>query len=186
MIRPCTDADLTRIFQIINQAATAYRGVIPGDCYHEPYMPLDELQAESQEMTFFGWEEPGELVGIMGYQPIAPARRTGRRPLAVTLIRHAYVLPDSQRRGVGSALLQHLVGLAMTPRPELVEGPRLLVGTWAAASWAIAFYEKHGFRLLPDGDLLLRTYWHIPDRQRETSVVLGTELNDRPTDGRTN
>jgi GNAT superfamily N-acetyltransferase len=168
MIRPCTEADLTRIFEIINEAATAYRGVIPDDCYHEPYMPLEELQAESREMTLFGWQESAKLVGIMGYQPIGPGRPAGRQPPAVTLIRHAYVLPDSQRRGVGSALLRHLVGLTTTPR--------LLVGTWAAASWAILFYEKHGFRLLPDGDLLLRTYWHIPDRQRETSVVLGREL----------
>jgi GNAT superfamily N-acetyltransferase len=183
VIRPCIEADLPRIFRIINDAATAYRGVIPEDCYHEPYMPLEELLAESREMTFFGWEESGELVGIMGYQPIGPASPAGRQPPTVTLIRHAYVLPDRQRAGVGSVLLQHLVGLAMTPRPELVEGPRLLVGTWAAASWALAFYEKHGFRLLPDGDLLLRTYWHIPDRQREVSVVLGRELNDRSTDG---
>jgi GNAT superfamily N-acetyltransferase len=161
VIRPCTEADLPRLFQIINQAATAYRGTIPDDCYHEPYMPLEELLAESGEMTFFGWEESGELVGIMGYQPLG-------QPPTVTLIRHAYVLPDRQRAGVGSALLQHLVGLTTTPR--------LLVGTWADASWAIAFYERHGFRLLPDGDLLLRTYWHIPDRQRETSVVLGREL----------
>jgi GNAT superfamily N-acetyltransferase len=161
VIRPCTEADIPRLFQIINQAATAYRGAIPDDCYHEPYMPLEELLAESGEMTFFGWEESGELVGIMGYQPIG-------RPSAVTLIRHAYVLPGRQRAGVGSALLQHLAGLTTTRR--------LLVGTWAAASWAIAFYERHGFRLLPDGDLLLRTYWHIPDRQRETSVVLGREL----------
>ena len=168
MIRPCTEADLPRVFQIINDAATAYRGVIPDDCYHEPYMPLEELQAESREMTFFGWEESGELVGIMGYQPIGPARRTGRQPPTVTLVRHAYVLPDRQRGGVGSALLQHMVALTTTPR--------LLVGTWAAASWAIDFYQRHGFRLLPDGDLLLRTYWHIPNRQRETSVVLGRDL----------
>jgi GNAT superfamily N-acetyltransferase len=168
VIRPCTEADLTRILRIINDAATAYRGVIPDDCYHELYMPLEELLAESREMTFFGWEESGELVGIMGYQPIGSADPAGRRPPAVTLIRHAYVLPDRQRTGVGSVLLQHLVSLTTTPR--------LLVGTWAAASWAIAFYERHGFRLLPDGDLLLRTYWHIPDRQRETSVVLGRDL----------
>jgi GNAT superfamily N-acetyltransferase len=168
VIRPCTEADLTRILHVINQAATAYRGVIPDDCYDEPYMPLEELLAESREMTFFGWEESGELVGIMGYQPIGPACRTGGQPPSVTLIRHAYVLPDSQHRGVGSALLQHLVGLTTTRR--------LLVGTWAAASWAIAFYQRHGFRLLPDGDLLLRTYWHIPNRQRETSVVLGRDL----------
>lgn len=162
MIRPCTEADLPRIIRIINDAAAAYRGVIPGDCYHEPYMPLEELIAESTEMTFFGWEESGDLVGVMGYQPIA------QPPPAVTLIRHAYVLTDRQRRGVGSALLQHLVGLTTTPR--------LLVGTWGDASWAIDFYQRHGFRLLPDGDLLLRTYWHIPDRQREVSVVLGRDL----------
>ena len=161
MIRPCTEADLHRILHIINQAATAYRDTIPDDCYRDPYMPLEELLAESREMSFLGWDELGKLVGVMGYQPL-----TG--PQAVTLVRHAYVLPACQRRGVGSALIQHLVDLTTTPR--------LLVGTWAAASWAIAFYERHGFRLLPDGDHLLRTYWHIPDGQREVSVVLGRDL----------
>ena len=170
LIRPCTNADLPPILRIINEAATAYRGVIPIDCYHEPYMPWDELQAEAKEMAFFGWEESGELAGVIGYQPLGG-------PPAVTLVRHAYVLPGCQRAGVGTALLQHLVDLTTTPR--------LLVGTWAAATWAVAFYEKHGFRLLPDGDHLLRTYWHITDRQRETSVVLGRELNDRSTDGAT-
>jgi len=170
LIRPCTNADLPPILRIINEAATAYRGVIPIDCYHEPYMPWDELQAEAKEMAFFGWEESAELVGVIGYQPLGG-------PPAVTLVRHAYVLPGCQRAGVGTALLQHLVDLTTTPR--------LLVGTWAAATWAVAFYEKHGFRLLPDGDHLLRTYWHITDRQRETSVVLGRELNDRSTDGAT-
>jgi GNAT superfamily N-acetyltransferase len=161
MIRPCAEADLSRIVHVINLAATAYRGVIPDDCYHDPYMAPEDFLAESREMTFFGWEESGELVGVMGYQPL-------NGPPAVTLVRHAYVLPDFQGRGVGSALLQHLVGLTTTPR--------ILVGTWAAASWAIAFYERHGFRLLPDGDGLLRAYWRIPDRQRETSVVLGRDL----------
>jgi len=161
MIRSCTEADLTRILHVINEAATAYRGVIPEDCYREPYMPLEELLAERREMTFFGWEESGELVGVMGYQPIG-------QPPTVTLVRHAYVLPGRQRRGVGSALLRYLLVLTTTPR--------LLVGTWAAASWATAFYQKHGFSLLPDGGLLLRAYWRIPDRQRQTSVVLGREL----------
>jgi GNAT superfamily N-acetyltransferase len=162
VIHPCAEDHLPRILHIVNEAATAYRGVIPDDCYHEPYMPSDELQAEAKEMTFFGWEESGELVGIIGYQPIA-----GSEP-AVTLVRHAYVLPEWQRRGVGAALLRHVMDLTTTPR--------LLVGTWAAATWAVSFYEKHGFRVLPDGDDLLRIYWHIPDRQRETSVVLGREL----------
>jgi GNAT superfamily N-acetyltransferase len=162
VIRPCANADLPRIFRVINDAASAYRGAIPDDCYHEPYMPLEELLAESKEMAFFGWEESGELTGVMGYQPVM------RPPPAVTLIRHAYVLTDRQRQGVGSALVRHLVGLTTTPR--------LLVGTRGDASWAIDFYQRHGFRLLPDGDLLLRTYWHIPDRQREVSVVLGRDL----------
>ena len=162
VIRACATSDLARILHVINEAATAYRGVIPEDCYQDPYMPADELLTESREMTFFGWEESGKLAGVIGYQPIE-----GSVP-AVTLVRHAYVSPGLQRRGVGSALLDHVVGLTTTPR--------LLVGTWVAATWAIAFYEKHGFRLLPDGDQLLRAYWRISERQRETSVVLGREL----------
>jgi GNAT superfamily N-acetyltransferase len=109
-------------------------------------------------MTFFGWEESRRLVGVMGFQPLED----------VTLIRHAYVLPDYQGRGLGSKLLEHLKTLTTTPR--------LLVGTWSDASWAIEFYEKHGFRLLADKDELLRAYWDIPERQIETSVVLGITL----------
>jgi GNAT superfamily N-acetyltransferase len=110
-----------------------------------------------ERMAFFGWEEDGELVGVMGFQPLKD----------VTLIRHAYVLPEHQRRGLGGRLLTHLKGLTTTPR--------LLVGTWADATWAIRFYEKHGFRLEPHKDELLQTYWGIPERQIETSVVLGLE-----------
>jgi GNAT superfamily N-acetyltransferase len=165
MIRTCGPDDLDEIWQVIDQAAVAYRDAIPDDCYHDPYMPREELEAESREMTFFGWEEKGALVGVMGFQPLADAPGG---PPSVTLIRHAYVLPSHQRRGIAGRLLSHLIGMATTPR--------LLVGTWRDASWAIAFYEKHGFRLLPDGDRLLRTYWRIPDRQRETSVVLGRGL----------
>jgi GNAT superfamily N-acetyltransferase len=108
-------------------------------------------------MTFFGWEEDGQLTGVIGFEPVKD----------VTLVRHCYVLSDRQRQGVGSALLRHAMARTRTKR--------LLVGTWADAGWAIRFYEKHGFRLLPDGDALLRTYWHIPARQRVTSVVLGRE-----------
>ena len=155
MIRPCNQADLGRMCEVINDAATAYAGTIPADCYHPPYMPLDELEREARRMTFYGWEENARLIGVVGYEPIRD----------VTLMRHCYVLSDRQRRGIGGALVRQVVGLTTTER--------LLVGTWAAATWAIRFYQKHGFRLLPDGDALLRTYWDIPARQRETSVVLG-------------
>lgn len=158
MIRTCGPEDFEAIYHIINEAARAYKGVIPADRWHEPYMPRDELRAEMERMTFFGWEEESELVGVMGFQPVRD----------VTLIRHAYVLPEHQGRGIGSKLLTHLKGLATTPR--------LLVGTWADATWAIHFYERHGFRLEPNKDELLRTYWDIPERQIETSVVLGLEL----------
>jgi GNAT superfamily N-acetyltransferase len=155
VIRPCDERDLDDIYAIINEAARAYDGAIPADRYHQPYMPMSELQHEAARMTFCGWEEDGRLTGVIGFEPVKD----------VTLVRHCYVLPGRQRQGVGSALLRHAMARTRTHR--------LLVGTWAAADWAIRFYEKHGFRLLPDGDALLRIYWHIPARQRETSVVLG-------------
>ncbi len=158
MIHKCQAGDTKRIHAIINEAARAYQGVIPADCYHQPYMAMDELEREMKRMTFFGWEVNGELVGITGFEPIKD----------VTLIRHAYVLPRWQRQGIGSKLLNHLKSLVITSR--------LLVGTWADAHWAIDFYKKHGFSLLPDKDELLKTYWDIPYRQIETSVVLGIEV----------
>ncbi len=161
MIRKCQPGDSERIFFIINEAAKAYEGVIPADCYHQPYMPMEELEREMKRVTFLGWEANGELVGIMGIEPIKD----------VTLIRHAYVLPRWQQQGIGSKILNHL--------KDLVTTPRLLVGTWADADWAIRFYQKHGFTLLPDKDELLRTYWGIPRRQIETSVVLGVGINIR-------
>ena len=121
-------------------------------------MPREELEREARRMTFYGWEDNGQLCGVVGYEPIKD----------VTLLRHCYVLLECQRTGIGSALTRHVM--------ELTTTPRLLVGTWADAHWAIRFYEKHGFRLLPDSAALLRTYWDIPDRQVETSVVLGREV----------
>jgi len=159
MIRICQLGDIDRIHFIINEAAKAYKEVIPADCYHQPYIPKDELEQEMKWMTFFGQEVNRELVGIMGFQPIKD----------VTLIRHAYVLPQWQKQGIGSRLLNHLNGLVTTSR--------LLVGTWADAHWAIAFYQKHGFSLLPDKDELLKTYWDIPQRQIETSVVMGINIS---------
>ena len=158
MIRKCQPSDTERIYFIINEAAKAYEGFIPPDRYHQPYMPMDELQREIKRMTFIGWEVDGELVGLMGMEPIKD----------VTLIRHAYILPDYQQQGIGTKLLKHIEGMVTTSR--------LLVGTWADAHWAIDFYQKHGFMLLPDKDELLGNYWDIPKRQVETSVVLGIDI----------
>jgi len=160
VIRKCQPGDTERIYFIINEAAKAYEGVIPPDRYHQPYMPMDELQREIKRMTFIGWEVDGELVGVMGMEPIKD----------VTLIRHAYILPDYQQQGIGTKLLKHIEGMVTTSR--------LLVGTWADAHWAIDFYQKHGFMLLPDKDELLGNYWDIPKRQVETSVVLGIDIEE--------
>ena len=156
MIQHCTDTDFATIEDIINEAAEAYRGVIPDDCWHEPYMTRSELAAEiAAGVEFWGWNESDTLVAVMGLQRVHD----------ITLIRHAYVRPACQGRGIGSTLIRILVGK--------VTGP-LLVGTWAAAEWAIRFYERHGFYLAPpaEKDQLLQTYWSIPLRQQETSVVL--------------
>jgi GNAT superfamily N-acetyltransferase len=115
MIRVCNSGDKDALYDIINEAARAYEGVIPADCYHRPYMPLEELENEMQRMTFFGWEDDGTLVGVMGSEPVAD----------ISLIRHAYVLPEWQGRGIGGRLLKHIESLVTTDR--------LLVGTWADA-----------------------------------------------------
>jgi GNAT superfamily N-acetyltransferase len=156
VIRLCRDDERPAILAIVNAAAEVYRGVIPPDRWHEPYMPAAELDGEiAAGVRFWGYEADGVLLGVMGIQPVDD----------VTLIRHAYVAPGRQRGGVGGALLDHLVATATTP---------LLVGTWATAGWAIRFYERHGFALVsPERKTaLLRRYWSIPERQVETSVVL--------------
>ena len=155
-IRPCRDAERTEILAIVNAAAEAYRGVIPADRWHEPYMSAQELDGEiAADVRFWGYQEGDALLGMMGIQP--------RRD--VDLIRHAYVVPGRQRAGIGSALLRHLRGLSAR---------RILIGTWASAGWAIRFYERHGFALVEPTlkAKLLQTYWTIPARQIETSVVL--------------
>jgi GNAT superfamily N-acetyltransferase len=156
MIRRCVDADFPAIEAVINEAARAYRGIIPPDCWHEPYMTSAALKAEIEAgVHFWGWEDCGALIGVMGIQHVRD----------VTLIRHAYVRATYQHRGIGGALLSALADQARGP---------LLVGTWAAAAWAVRFYERHGFRLASpaEKDRLLSTYWSIPLRQKETSVVL--------------
>ena len=157
MIRSLSSIDSDVIFRIINEAARAYKGIIPADRWNEPYMPMDKLKEELEAgVRFFGWQEEDITIGVMGFQPVKDT----------TLIRHAYVLANQQRRGIGEKLLNNLLSLAKTSE--------ILVGTWKAAWWAICFYQKHGFALVSreEGHKLLRKYWDIPERQVETSAVL--------------
>ncbi len=159
MIRQCTQADIDTIFEIVNNAAQVYKGIIPADRWKEPYMPMEELVHEIEEgVTFWGYEEGEELLGVMGIQNVQD----------VTLIRHAYVRSENRGKGIGSNLLLYLWAKADQP---------ILIGTWANAVWAIGFYQKHGFRLvnLDEKTRLLKKYWPIPERQIETSVVLAEE-----------
>ena len=167
MIRSLRADEIEAILAIINDAAQAYCGVIPADCWHEPYMSYQELESELRAgVNFWGYEGDGRVVGVMGRQDLGE----------VILIRHAYVDPTWQRRGIGNKLLDHLLtGLS---RP-------VLVGTWAAAHWAVCFYEKNGFTLVShqEKERLLRTYWTISPRQIETSVVLARGLLQAGADG---
>jgi GNAT superfamily N-acetyltransferase len=156
MIRLCNPSDVDIVYDIINDSACAYEGHIPDDCYHEPYMPRDELLSEiASGIAFYGYEAGGSLVAVMGIQDRGP----------VTLIRHAYTRTEEQGRGIGSHLLAHL--RESTAKP-------VLIGTWRDATWAIRFYQKHGFRLVSpeQKERLLRRFWSISSRQVETSVVL--------------
>jgi len=176
-IRTCDGSAFEAILAIVNDAARAYEGVIPADRYHVPYMPADELRREIADgVRFWGWYEGGRLFGVMGIQDVDD----------VTLIRHAYVTTDQQGRGVGGGLLRHLLELAGEQADTGADGQTarrpLLVGTWAAAEWAIRFYERHGFELVThdEKEELLRRYWRIPERQVETSVVLRFSKGGRP------
>ena len=159
VIRESTDDDFDTMLSIINEAAQAYRGVIPADRWHEPYMSADDLRNEiSDGIDFWIADEEGTVIGVMGIQDKGE----------VTLVRHAYVSSSAQGKGVGTSLLRHIQNLADKP---------VLIGTWAAASWAIEFYKRNGFiEVSPkEKDELLRRYWSIPERQVETSVVLADE-----------
>jgi len=156
MIRRCEDRDFDDIWTIINDGAQAYKGIIPPDRWKEPYMSVIELRHEMEDgVAFSGWEMDGQLLGVMGVQEVQD----------VILIRHAYVRTTSRNQGIGSSLLLHFKNLAQRP---------ILIGTWAAAVWAIRFYKRHGFQMVDaqQKDLLLKKYWKIPERQIETSVVL--------------
>jgi len=156
VIRQCRDDETSTILAIVNAAADAYRDVIPADRWHDPYMSAEQLQRDvAAGVDFWGYELDGALIGVMGIQAVRD----------VDLIRHAYVKPGNQRLGVGAALITHLRSLSTR---------RLLVGTWADATWAIRFYQREGFVLVPPSPtaMLLKSYWDIPERQIETSVVL--------------
>jgi N-acetylglutamate synthase-like GNAT family acetyltransferase len=158
MITKCTDQDLDTIHTIINDGASAYKGIIPADRWHEPYMSKAALEQQIDEgVTFWGYYHNNLLQGVMGIQLKSD----------VTLIRHAYVRTAARNTGIGGQLLKHLLTLTSTP---------VLIGTWAAADWAIRFYEKHGFGLVSEEEknALLKKYWSIPKRQVETSVVLAS------------
>ena len=165
MIRAFEPTDLEAVYEIINDSAQAYKGVIPADRWHEPYMSWGELNEQIQDgIHFWCYEEEGLLLGVMGIQPKDD----------VTLIRHAYVRSRARNAGIGGKLLAHLCQITTTP---------ILIGTWADASWAIQFYERHGFTLVTglEKDRLLKKYWKIPERQVDTSVVLaGYGLNLAP------
>jgi GNAT superfamily N-acetyltransferase len=156
MIRHCTNRDFISIYEIINDAAQVYRGIIPDDRWHDPYMTSEQLQQEIKDgVDFWGYEQDGTLIGVMGIQDRGE----------VDLIRHAYVRTAHRQRGIGTALLHFL---------ESRSDKQILIGTWADARWAVSFYEKNGYRLLAtdEKNRLLRKFWNIPDRQVETSVVL--------------
>lgn len=158
MIFKCEHKDFNNIYEIINDAAMAYRGIIPADRWHEPYMTEEGLKKQIDEgVQFWGFVEDGKMMGVMGIQFKGD----------VTLIRHAYVRSINRNKGIGSKLLAHLYAICSTP---------VLIGTWADAKWAIEFYQKHGFRLLSkkEKNNLLLKYWTIPVRQVETSVVLAS------------
>jgi N-acetylglutamate synthase-like GNAT family acetyltransferase len=157
-IRACTAEDIPVLYEIINDAAQAYKGVIPADRWHEPYMPMQELLGQIRDgVRFLGYEAEGKLIGVMGIQDRGE----------VDLIRHAYVKTSSRQGGIGTLLLKRLEEDSNKP---------ILIGTWAAAAWAIRFYEKNGYRLLsrPETERVLKKYWNIPARQVETSVVLAS------------
>ena len=181
MIRRCQKADVADVLAIINDAARAYQGVIPTDRWHEPYMPLAELEGEIADgVEFWGYEEQGALLGVMGIQDKGD----------VCLIRHAYVRPQRQQAGIGTRLLRHLE--SMTEKP-------ILIGTWAAAAWAVAFYQRNGYRLLsprpkrtacsgptgefPSGRSKRRWCWPTGNGPPSAIPMLGWQFNGRPSRG---
>ena len=158
MIVASEKIDFEEILSIINDAASAYKNIIPADRWHDPFMTKQELQLQIDDgVQFWCYREEEKIVGVMGIQD----------KREVTLIRHAYVRTTARNKGIGGKLLNHLAARSAKP---------ILIGTWTDATWAINFYKKHGYRLVShaDKERLLRKYWTIPLRQIETSVVLAS------------
>jgi hypothetical protein len=153
------EREAREIANVVNDGAQRYKGIIPRDCWHEPYMPVEEVSTEMKRMSFYGYRKDLELLAVMGKERVSDT----------TLIRHAYVAMKSQRKGIGSKLLEFI--------ERQVQTEWLLIGTWHAATWAIEFYRKHGYAIMENKDELLRRYWDIPERQIETSVVLGKMMH---------
>lgn len=159
MIRKAERCNIDEMCIVINDGASAYKGVVPDDRWHEPYMPLADLDSEiAAGVQFSCYMQAGQILGVMGVQDKG----------SVVLIRHAYVRTAARRQGIGAKLLNDLV--LKTEKP-------VLAGTWRAARWAIDFYQKHEFSVLPERQAqeLLRKYWNVPTRQMETSVVLADQ-----------
>ena len=157
MISECKKTDTSKILNIINDASIKYKGVIPDDCWKEPYMSEQELIDEfSDGVRIYGYNHNNGLIGVIGIQEVKD----------VVLIRHAYTLSSFQGKGAGSALLEYLL--------KKNNNSRLLVGTWKNATWAIKFYRKFDFILhtKEETTLLLKKYWNISIKQIKNSVVL--------------
>ena len=161
MISEYKKSESSKILYVINDAAIKYKGIIPDNCWHEPYMSEQELVNEfNDELRMYGYHRNNKLIGVIGIQEVKD----------VILIRHAYTLTSYQGKGTGSELLKYLL--------KKNQNSRLLVGTWRDATWAIRFYEKFGFILhaKDQSTLLLKKYWKISSNQIKNSVVLERQL----------
>jgi GNAT superfamily N-acetyltransferase len=157
-IRQCDSKDIDTIFEVINEASKAYKPVLPSDAYHEPQMPLEEVQREIRRVRFLVYEEEGRILGVMGYEYLGE----------VALIRHAYVRSRAQRKGIGTLLLTHIENSIIQSKTVR----KIVIGTYSGASWAISFYEKHGYQKSSNPQEILTKYYDIPEVQRLNSLTL--------------
>lgn len=161
-IRRLRENEVSDALRVINDAARAYKRILSSHVYKEPQMALREFLDEAERIGFYVVEDEARIIGVMGYEYVED----------VVLIRHAYVKPGRQRKGVGSLLLRHLEDLIRSEN----RASRIVVGTYADAYWAVDFYRKHGYKPVSDHDATLRRYYVIPDIQRENSIALEKEI----------